>query len=419
MTHDGPLFVQQGICGSDISTHGRDVLLYVVITYVNREPGSANRFSGLVSDIIDLAERTASSLLEEHATSIHQWCPIIDEELLQKGRDGTYDDLSSELLPSPLIFLCILLLSRTSCPHPEPIRTSILYTTIKQMIAIGQTSGEVSLELFRAGMLVAVYECGHGMAAQAFVTLSACVALLDLIKLDMRKPSHDMLSEEIVSSLNAAIIMLDRMIPLSNMDGPLPLVCPTKQPLSTHVANMIEPAIPPPSPTPYASSPRKVHIRAIVALESGRVLEYIGAIQRGAVHVETYDEVDVAMATVIKKLVDKPQPHTWLHCDAIAMAFWSVHLHDIKVFISAENVQFSPSPATGRNRTSGHRRCISTGHSHRKVSFSSTLFTSYGLGHGQSDDRKDRDGRGPTLSSIRRIVLRYPFCYCRARDRKI
>lgn len=262
-------------------------------------------------------------MMEEHATSVHQWCPLIDEGLLREGRNGAYDDCQSDLLPNPLQLLCVFMLSRRPCEHVEHVNTSILYTTVKQLLAIGQAGGEVSLDLYRAGMLVAVYECAHGMAKQAFVTLSTCVALLDLIKLGMRKPDREPCSEEVLSSLNAAIIMLDRMIPLSSILGSHPLVCPSKQPLSTYIASKIEPAIPPPSPTPYASSPRKVHIRAIVALESGRVLEYSHAVQLGVEAAETYDEVDAAVALVIKKLVDKPQPHTWLHCDAIAMAFWS------------------------------------------------------------------------------------------------
>ncbi|KAL5453507.1 hypothetical protein PMIN07_007923 [Paraphaeosphaeria minitans] len=107
---------------------------------------------------------------------------------------------------------------------------------------------------------MAVYECAHGMPKQVFVTLSTCVALFDLIKLSLRKPDREPCSEEVVSSLNAAIIMLDRMIPLSNTLEPLPLVRPSKQP-------------------------------SALALESGRALEYFYAVQLGVEAAETYDEL--------------------------------------------------------------------------------------------------------------------------------
>ncbi|KAL5378531.1 hypothetical protein DPSP01_009113 [Paraphaeosphaeria sporulosa] len=314
---------RHGNCGFDLTTRGQEELLHAGIACTKREPRSNENLSELVSDILDLSERKVSGMMEEHATSIHQWCPLIDEDLIREGRNGAYDDCSSDLMPSPLQLLCVFILSRRPCSHAEHVNTNILYTTIKQLLAIGQAAGDVSLDLFRAGMLTAVYECAHGLPKQAFVTLSTCAALFDLIKLSLRKPDRDPCNEEVVSSLNAAIIMLDRMIPLSSILESLPLVCPSRQTLSIYIASKIEPVIPAPSPTPYASSPRKVHIRAIVALESGRVSEYSHAAQLGVGAADTYDKVDAAVALVIKKLVDKPQPHTWLHCDAIAMAFCS------------------------------------------------------------------------------------------------
>lgn len=318
----GPLFVQRGVCGFDLSTRGRDELLHAFTACTNKEFSAMNKFSELISDMLDLAEYKVSGMLEEHATSIHQWCPIIDEELLRKGREGAYDEYPPDLLPNPLLLLCVFMLARRTCAHAEHISTGVLYTTVKQLLAIGQAAGEPSLELFRAGMLMSVYECSHGMAKQALVTLSSCVAMFDLIKLDFRQPHRESCSEEIVASLDAAIIMLDRMIPLSNISKPLPLVCPTRHPLSVSMASNFESDIPAPSPRPYASSPRKVYIRSIVALQSGRVLEYSHALRTEVDTAESYDVIDLGVSLVIKKLVDKPQPHTWLHCDAIAMAFW-------------------------------------------------------------------------------------------------
>lgn len=317
-----PLFVQRGDCSSDLSTRGRDELLQAAAACMNHEPGSANKFSELVSRMFDSVKCTVSRIMEEHTTSIHQWCPLLDEELLRRGRDGMYDECPPEMLPNPLELLCVLMLTRSKSSGVENSRTSVLYTTVMQVLAIIQAAGEVSLSWFRAGMLVAVYECSQGMAKQAFITLSSCVASFDLIKLDFQKPGSEACSSETVASLDAAIIMLDRMISLSSISESLPLACPSRHPLSMHIANTIEPAIPPPSPTPYASSPRKVHIRAIVSLAAGRVLDYAHHVRRGIDPSDTYDEVDAAMSLVIKKLVDKPEPHTWLHCDAIAMAFW-------------------------------------------------------------------------------------------------
>jgi hypothetical protein len=102
----------------------------------------------------------------------------------------------------------------------------------------------------------------------------------------------------------------------------LPLTILSADPISRSLAMTIDPVIPPHPPHPYASSPRKVHIRAAVSLASGHVLEHIHAQQHVFEPEELYDEVDTLINKCIKLLVDKPEPHTWLHCDAIAMAFW-------------------------------------------------------------------------------------------------
>lgn len=321
-----PLFVQRGHCTLELSTRGRDELLRSVIGCANREAGASENLAELVSEILDISETQISTIMSEHALSVHQWCPVLDEEFLSKGKGGEYDSGPPHLPPRLVLLLCVFMLTRRSCAHVEHVSTSTLYTALKQVSAIGQATGEDLLDVFRMSMLVAIYECGHGLSRQAYATLSSCVGLFNLIQLDMQNPTYRRCSEETFSSLKAAIIMLDRMIPLSAISNSLPIVCPTKQPLSMSIASKIEPQIPPPSPTPYASSPRKVHIRAIVALETGRVLEYSHALQYGGEPAETYNNLDAAVSLVIKSLVDKPQPHTWLHCDAIAMAFWWVLL---------------------------------------------------------------------------------------------
>jgi hypothetical protein len=112
------------------------------------------------------------------------------------------------------------------------------------------------------------------------------------------------------------------MIPISTTTESIPLILLSSDPISKTVSKTVGPTIPSPSPRTFASSPRKVHIRAAVSLAAGHVQEYIHARHYEHEPEQTYDEVDEIINKCIKKLVDKPEPHTWLHCDAIAMAFW-------------------------------------------------------------------------------------------------
>lgn len=111
------------------------------------------------------------------------------------------------------------------------------------------------------------------------------------------------------------------MAPLSLTEDLIPLALRSSDPISRDTAARLSAELPPLSNTFSATSPRKVHTRATLALASGYVLEYIHALQYGLAPANSYDEVDDTIANCIKMLVDKPQAHTWLHCDAMAIAF--------------------------------------------------------------------------------------------------
>jgi hypothetical protein len=318
----GPLFIEDGTCGLDLSPHGRDELLQVITACTTRKPGSTIDLTQLVFGILEQANTTISAIMEHHASAIHHWCPLFSQDILQSGRDGAFDATLPDSLLLHVLILCVLLLTRRACQHPEHVTTGVFYTTMKQTLALVRAAGEVSLDLFRAEMMLAIYEHAHGMTKQAHVTLSSCVALLTLIELDMRWAGKEGFDEELFIPLRADILMLDRMIPLTTLSTSLPVAVPTKYPLSQTVAGKLGVGLPAPSPSPTPISPRRVHVRAMVSLVSGRVLEYVHAVHHRSVPGETYDELDAAVALIIKTLLKKPQPYTWLHCDAIAMAFW-------------------------------------------------------------------------------------------------
>jgi hypothetical protein len=112
------------------------------------------------------------------------------------------------------------------------------------------------------------------------------------------------------------------MVPISLTSESISLTLFSNDPISKSTAKAMGPVIPAPAPRPYASSPRKVHIRATVSLATGHVQEYIHARYHALDPEETYDQVDEIINQCIAKLVDKPVPHTRLHCDATAMSFW-------------------------------------------------------------------------------------------------
>jgi hypothetical protein len=295
-------------------------MLRAIVACASQESGSTSALTNLVSGSLDQANTTLAAVMEQYASTVHHWCPLLSEAMLQNGRDGSFDDAVREDYLSQLLILCVFLLARRACRHPEHVTSNLLYTTLKQMLALARASGGISLNIFRAEMLLAVYEYAHGLGKQAHVTLTSCAAMLTLIELDMRRLDSVRVGVGILEPLRANVIMLDRMVPLSTLSVSLPLAVSTRHPLSKLVAENLGTYLPDPSPS--AIAPRKVHVRATVALVSGRVLNYIHALRCHVEPDETYDEVDAAAALLLKTLLRKPQPYTWLYCDAISMAFW-------------------------------------------------------------------------------------------------
>lgn len=295
----------------------------------------------LVLEILYLAEFDLFQALGEFGRCIQQWCPIIGEDLLL----GCENDLSRQLSAhngpkDPLLWLCLWLVTRKPCQH-QTMGTSELYRAMKQVQVLLQSRGDSGLDLsvLRMGMLIALYEVGHGLRRQALQTLASCTAALKILELETKsKPDDKELNT--VQWLKASLITLDRykhyprhntckliharMILISTTTDLLPPSVLSSDPISTSLANTLGPDIPAPPPHPYASSPRKVHIRSAVSIASGQVLEYVHARQFGLNPEITYNKADEMINDCIKMLIDKPEPHSWLHCDAIAMSFWSV-----------------------------------------------------------------------------------------------
>lgn len=310
---------------TEISQRGSTELLHTVMA-CREGPliSTANpKLSALVYEILDHADVDMAVVLAEFGPCISQWCPIIPQDLLDRcANDLVMQTPRPERVNYPLILLCLWLVTRRTCGNTDHIRKCELYRTLKLLLAVLQSRPELELGGVQVGMLIAVYEVGHGMQRQAVQTIASCASLLKLLESDARKNN---IEEAIALTewLQVSMLMLDRLISLSMLSDPVSLILHSTNPTCKAIAGRLIPGMPAPSPQETPISPRKVHIRAAVALAAGPVLEYVYARQHGLEPEQSYDQIDDIIADCIKVLVDKPQPHTWLHCDAIAMAFLS------------------------------------------------------------------------------------------------
>lgn len=92
--------------------------------------------------------------------TIHTWMPIISkirlDRLMERTRGSTRADTA-------LLLLCMKLVQDTALPK--------LYTTTARFLYSLQTKRILTLRIVQAGLLLSVYELGHGIFPSAFITV--------------------------------------------------------------------------------------------------------------------------------------------------------------------------------------------------------------------------------------------------------
>lgn len=163
------------------------------------------RLSHLVQTILELARIELLTALVEFEMAIHQWCPILDEELLQHH----VADKSKSIEQYPLFMLSIWFLTQRPCEHHGSMAATMLYRTVKQIFSLLQSHSRVSKETAQVGMLIVAYEVSHGLQPQASLTISVCATMLHILDLEssrsqMNKPPSG------IERLNSTLLRLDR-----------------------------------------------------------------------------------------------------------------------------------------------------------------------------------------------------------------
>lgn len=198
------LYDSTGLHGPDLTGRGRSELLRAISDNTGQVNGSQVSLAITMSRILDAVGLTFDALLQEYAVCMHRWLPLMNEAQLGLGSSAVETSR-----PRPLVLLSMFLVTR---PPDNPTRTmnsTVLYMTIKQMHAMLQAAGRVDADTIRALMIVVIYECAHGLTRQAYVTLSSCVAMVQLFE-----ATEDIIPRRMkdgrLDPLHIAILVLDR-----------------------------------------------------------------------------------------------------------------------------------------------------------------------------------------------------------------
>ncbi|RSM08728.1 hypothetical protein CEP52_004473 [Fusarium oligoseptatum] len=298
--------VEFGTCGWDLSPFGQRELMKLAINDpVDQHSSIGSRLLERLGNILSEVNVTLSSLVEDYTRSIHNWFPIVNLDQFRPHINNP--STTNTETSTTLLYLVMLLVITPPCGHIEHLRQKRLYMTLQCLCAALQSQNDIGIPLVQAKSLIALYECGHGMTRQAYLTLSSTVAMMSLLEADSRGPKDEM-------GLKVCLIILDRLITLSTLNDNLP---PASSSLSAGLRTHINAPSMESSPLDLIS--QKVRSMGKVALLAGRALDYMQGPKMDIGTRENSNLIDSDLENMLDHLLSQDS-YSESYCDPTTMA---------------------------------------------------------------------------------------------------
>lgn len=120
------------------------------------------------------------SIIGAHFFSTFTWMGIVSKKKLYQENLVPSAALEADVA---LLILCMKLVNDRAAVDAVDSRTN-LYATAKGFYRLVESSGIVSMRLLQAGLLIALYETGHAIYPEAYLTIGQCARVGTAIGLD-------------------------------------------------------------------------------------------------------------------------------------------------------------------------------------------------------------------------------------------
>ena len=117
-------------------------------------------------------ERLVGDVKDIHAAAVfffdtvHTWMPIV----CRRG----FSELLIKRMTHERVELYLLVLSMNLCSSRVTAARSHLYDVVKQYHTYMERSGVLSLMVLQSGVLITLYEMGHGLYPEAYLSVAQC-----------------------------------------------------------------------------------------------------------------------------------------------------------------------------------------------------------------------------------------------------
>lgn len=115
------------------------------------------------------SESDFKRVVDVYFDTIHRWLPILNRRKFMEGVNDLWSDHKADMA---LLALCVYLV--TQIPDENSSSDSMctsLYVKIKSMYAVLQASGIMNIATVQSGILISLYEVGHGLQPTAYVSM--------------------------------------------------------------------------------------------------------------------------------------------------------------------------------------------------------------------------------------------------------
>lgn len=111
------------------------------------------------------------NVCKSYFETVHTWLPILSKSQVTEDVKNVWTEPKADIA---LLARCVYLI--TQIPDDavtESMRTS-LYAKTKTIYTLAESAGVLSIALIQSGLLITLYELGHGLGPSGYISIASC-----------------------------------------------------------------------------------------------------------------------------------------------------------------------------------------------------------------------------------------------------
>lgn len=171
-------------------------------------------------------------IVSSYFATTHFWLPIISRERVHVDLNTPVEGICADL---GLLYLCMRLVGERLSPALQNPQTTF-YVAVREYHFLVESAGMLSLHLLQAGILLAVYEFGHAIFPNAYITIGRCARIGHALGIHhgasappLLRPPTSWTEMEERSRVWWAVFLLDRLLNLGNSALPFSVQEPNQE----------------------------------------------------------------------------------------------------------------------------------------------------------------------------------------------